>query len=985
MADRRALAILYRILTAKPLNRATLFLLQDAVKRFGHRMPRDILGGLDLFFFRDLIGNVERGGDGVDDSFRFTVTSAWYDQRITGIDLRVDGRRVPRDRIVFRYPGGETRARDVTSLEFAPGDAMEIIAEGFALADGLHLLDFTLDMELVGQIIPILPILMKNGTGDFAILDDAFSPYPDFPPASVRPGTVHFVPHIHYDVEWMKTRETFEKVGEANLREMLRLMEEDPEMTFVVDQVPQLEPFRRRDPGGFEKLVDLVRQGRIEPVNGMYSEPDVNLLSGESLVRQSVAWQRYSAETFGALSRCGWLIDSFGMSAQLPQIFALSGGEFFAFSRARPPEGSPSEFFWEGLDGTRILTHNMPRMYLVGHPMPTDRARALRKMLKNYLLLRDESMSDTVFMPAGVDHGRPQKAYGEMIRAWNSEVEEVSFEFSLPSRFFEALPRNDLRVLKGEFQRELWGANSGRIELKKSNRECEFALLDAEKLATVAALSGNRYPEQDLEGAWRAVMDNQFHDQIGGCSIDEVAAGMKARFGQALETTRDLMRSAASFISKPAGGEREGFTVLAFNPLSSPASSWTEFEVILPPGWTGLSVQSEGKREPLQVVDSTVYGDGSPRMVRVGFRPDIPPLGYRLFTLTPSEVGQPGVPDPVVARGHALDNGLLTVQIDSIKGLLSRAVLSDGTAFDLSGGNRLTLERDFGNLYEATAFGTTFMHPRRVSSVRVVEAGPLRGTIEVQGVVGRSPFTHRISLTAGSPRIDIETGIDFADRGCRLRCRFPTGIESGAWTHEIPYGCIQRPGHELPAQNFVDISTRGQGVTLINFGTPGNKFHRGTIYLTLLRSTDKIYQWDSGPDALELGGHVFRYALYPHRDGWREAGSLLEAYRRNNPPRAFVFPGTPAEGARASYGAIECRCPNACVSAFLSGGDGDVVVRLWETGGRACEAELAFGWEPAGVLKTDFLQRELEELPLESNLLKVPLGPFEIATLVVRN
>lgn len=982
MINHQALSVVFRVITSRPFNRTTLYLLKDAADRFGFLLPREMFDGLDSFFFRDATGNIDLDGDGVEDSFRLAVTNGWFDQRITGIEYYADGRSVPPERIIFRYPGGQTRASDVTALEFRPGDAMEIIAMGLTLADGLHFIDMTLEMELASQIMPALPVLMQGGGGDFAILDDCMSRPPEFPPAEIEPGTAHVVPHIHYDVEWLQPRSVFEKVGDANLREALRLMEEDPEMTFVVDQVPQLEPFRRSNREGFERLAALVEAGRVEPVNGMYCEPDTNLVSGESLVRQSLSWQRYALERFGGISRCGWLIDSFGMSAQLPQIFARSGVEFFAYTRAAVPEGTPSEFIWEGLDGTRILTHNMPKMYNVGHPVPTDRARAMSKMLRNYLFLRARSASGEVFYPGGVDHGRPQKEYGEMARAWNEEVEGVTFKFSLPSRFFEALPREKLPVVTGEFQREHWGTASARIELKKLNRACEFALLDAEKLSTMASLSGAPYPVEELDAAWRSLMNNHFHDQICGCCTDRVAQGMQKRFEEVLAQTGDIMIDAARHLLGPAEGAG-GFRVLAFNPLSRPTASWVELETTLPPGWREISISAGGKELPVQMADATRYGDGSLKRVRAGFRPELPALGYGVFEMKPGGRGAV-VDDAVIVSGTAMDNGLIWVEVDGSTGLLGRAILADGTEFDLSGGNYLTLEKDFGNLYEVMALGTTFLRPRRVESVRVIESGPLRGTIEVKGRLGRSPFTQRVSLTAGSPRIDLETEIQFRNRGCRLRVRFPTEFAGGTWTHEIPYGCIERPPHELAAQNFTDLSGGGAGVTLTNFGVPGNKRDGGTIFLTLLRSTDKIFLWESGPLALELGHHLFRYALYPHGGDWREAGSVLEAYRHNDPPRAFVLPGGSgdAEGP-VSFSAVDCRADDVLVSVLKRGENGEVVLRLWETAGRETSARLNLGWDAGKAFRADLLERRSEPLDLEGGSLTLSLGPFEIATLVL--
>lgn len=981
-------SILDRTLTSRPLNQATLVLLDSAFERYGHLIPRDALEGLDSLFFRDMMGNVDLDGDGAEDSFRITVTNPWYDQRINGIELFIDGRRIPPERIVFRSDSADTRASDVVALEFAPGVAMQIISRGLVLADGLHLVEMTLEMELAPQIIPILPILVRGGAGDIAVLADRFQAQA-WPPLELEPGTVHVVPHIHYDVEWLQTREVFEKVGAGNLLEMLRLMEENPRMTFAVDQVPQLEPFRRSYPEAFERIVELVGEGRIEPLDGMYSEPDVNLVGGESLVRQSVAWQRYAMEHFGAFSRCGWLIDSFGMSGQLPQIFADTGVEFFAYSRARPPEGTPSEFLWEGIDGTRIVTTAMPLKYNVGHPMPVEEARALRKMLKDYRFLRSRSATDQVFYPAGVDHGRPQKEQTTMATAWNEKVDGVEFRPSLPSAFFESLPRDRLPVVRGELQRELWGTYSSRIEIKQLDRACEFALLDAGKLATIATLAGAPYPRDELSDGWRDVMDNQFHDQICGCCTDEVATGMRQRFGRALRAARGVMEGCARFLAgAPAAGSKAGRpddALLVFNPLAEPVTSFVEFEVAPPPGWSGLSVGDGKGFLPVQILDARRYGDGTFKRVRAGFLPTLPATGYRIFELGAGAAEQPASAEPVRVSDTGIANGLLELRVDGSTGLLGEVLLSGGTRLDLSGGNRLTMRRDFGNLYESMPLGPSSIYRRKVRSVRAVEWGPLRGTIEVAGTIGRTAFAHRISLTSGSPRIDIETRVDYRDSGTMLTCTFPTGIRDGKWTHEIPYGCIERPGEELPAINFVDLSGRREGVTLINTGIPGNACDdEGTIALTLLRGVDGIWLWKAGQGALGLGEHTFHYALYPHRGDRVEAGSVAEAYRHNDAPRSFVIPaGRGENGIAAESGALGCSGGHFQVSVLEREDSGEIVVRLWETDGSAGKAVLSLGWDAARAWKTDMLGRRKKEVSLEGRSLAVELGPYEIATLVV--
>ena len=1010
MFNHRPLLPIFRLITLRPLDRLTEAIIKEGARRFSHLLAREVLGGIDSLFFRDAIGNIDLDGDGKEDSFRLTVTNPWFDQRITGIELHIDGRMLPQEKILFRSPEGKRRASEVVALDFLPGEPMEIIAEGLCLADGFHALGMTLHMELTSQIIPIIPISVRDGKGDFEVVIDKLEPEVSWPPGELKPGIAHFIPHVHYDVEWLKTRDVFEQIGAGNLREALRLMETDREMTFVVDQVPQLEPFRKKFPQDFARIVEHVKNGRIEPVSGMYSEPDTNLISGESLVRQSVSWQRYCGAHFGCLSKTGWLIDSFGMSAQLPQIFALSGVEYFAFSRARPPEGTLTEFIWEAPDGSQVVAVNMPKMYNVGHPIPTEKDRALKKMYRRYEYLRERSTGENVFFPAGVDHGRPQEAYGRAIRAWNEEVRNVKFMFSLPSRFFESLDRKKLEVFKGEFQRELWGTYSSRIKLKQLNRKGEFALLDAGKISAIASLIGVGEFPKTLDRLWETLMDNHFHDQICGCCTDSVAEGMESRLKEVLAGCDEIMSNQAERIinshivsaetsapemnSFSGGGSQDSSSrfllpgdqarvpILVFNPVSAAICRVFEFDILFPPGWRSFEVRDGKEIIPSQIIDSTTYGDGSLKKVRAAIKAALPPLGYRILEI----ISRPDSADQsegVVVSGLEIRNEMLSIELSDKTGLLDGVRLKDGTEFNLRGGNRLTIERDFGNLYESRSFGTYFLHPRKITGIRIVDRGPLKGTIEVSGKVGKSPFVQRVSLYYGSPRIDFWTHVNLRDKYSRLRCVFPTGLSAGRLFHEVPYAVIERPRYELPAQNFIDITQGGIGVTLINFGIPGNKADRsGKLYLTLLRSTDKIFLWDSGPGGFGLGDNFFKYSVYPHRGDWARAGSVLEAYLHNNPPRVFPGPfGASLSRSGIQKSLMEADPLNVLVTAFEREQDG-YFARIWECAGKGSIQKIDTGWDYSSAFKTDLLGNKIGEITQAESGFEIGLRPFEIATVL---
>ena len=67
----------------------------------------------------------------------------------------------------------------------------------------------------------------------------------------------------------------------------------------------------------------------------MWVEPDTNMPTGESLVRQVLYGQRYFEKTFGVRHSVCWLPDCFGFSGALPQIL-----QNVRYANGRPLEDS---------------------------------------------------------------------------------------------------------------------------------------------------------------------------------------------------------------------------------------------------------------------------------------------------------------------------------------------------------------------------------------------------------------------------------------------------------------------------------------------------------------------------------------------------------------------------------------------------------------------------------------------------------------------
>jgi alpha-mannosidase len=256
---------------------------------------------------------------------------------------------------------------------------------------------------------------------------------------------------------------------------------------------------------------------------------------------------------------------------------------------------------------------------------------------------------------------------------------------------------------------------------------------------------------------------------------------------------------------------------------------------------------------------------------------------------------------------------------------------------------------------------------------------------------GSGSVATRLLLYSGLPRIDIHTTLVNNDERVRYRAAFPTSIKTGEITYEIPFGAIGRPEGELPAQNWVDFSDGGQGVTLLNRGLPGNNVVDGVMMLSLLKCT----ALEGGYGDMKLGPatvqgfekgkeHTYDYALIPHQGDWKAVRAVRRGAEFNHPLLPFKPARHPGRlPPRLSF--LEITGDNVVLSA-LKACPGGFVVRLYEAEGRAAQnVALDFAWPVQEACETNLLEKEAQALPVGNGSRRITLSlqPFEIKTLKI--
>lgn len=835
-------------------------------------------------------------------------------------------------------------------------------------------------------------------------------------PDGDQEDTLYLIPHTHWEGAVFKTRQQYLEMGLPNILAAIRLLEKYPSYRFALDQVCYVEPFLRRHPEEEPAFRRFLEEGRLEIVGGTEVMPDVNMPGGESFVRQMLYGKRFFRRGFGVEVTTGWLLDTFGHHAQMPQILRLAGYGSYWFFRGVPGWEVPSEFLWEGIDGSRIPAFWLPHGYSVGYGSPPRFAEFSSFFRKQFDALAPFARGPGRAAPAGADVSSPEEHLPAMVEEFNHQPDRAfHLQIAVPSDYEAAIEERwgELQVLAGELNPIFQGAYSSRIELKQLNREMERLLTTAEKLGVLLDCLGVPLDREALRRAWELVLFNQAHDLMSGVMTDQVYDEALRDFESARRMAEDQVRRGLEGLVTRIDTRGEGVPLLVFNALGWPRDDVVTVDVdFTEDGVLDLKlVTQDGQPVPVQIMESLSREGGGLLSAKLAFAArGVPPLGYSVYRLLPLRT-RGGEACPAETQGDVLENEHYRLHVDPGSGAITHLVVKEGNWNALKEpGNLVAMEEDRGDLWElyrpldggsriamtevhgAPAQGRASFSNEGAGTKGSLQRGPVVSEFRVTRPFGdEGRFSTRVRLYAGLSRIDFQTKVLNNLRFVRYRLLFPTSIKGGEVTHEIPFGAIARPpGIECPAQNWVDYADEYRGVALLNRGLPGNNVADGTMMLSLLRSTRIVaygfgggYEPGMGSDTgFELGRErIFEYALVPHEGDWRQAGIQRMGMEFNNPLLAIATTSHPGV-LPGKWGFIEISHPGVIVSALKLGEDGGVILRIYESTGLPADGvELGFSVPVNRAAEVNLLEDPLCEILGLGGKIQLRLRPYEIKTI----
>lgn len=728
---------------------------------------------------------------------------------------------------------------------------------------------------------------------------------------------VRMIGNAHIDPVWLwQWPEGYQEVR-ATFQSAIDRLDEYPDFVFTCDSSLFFRWIEESDPELFERIRERVAEGRFEIVGGWWIEPDCNIPSGESFVRQALYGQRYLHEKLGVTATTGANIDSFGHNATIPQILRKSGIDSYVFLRPGPDENAelPGPLFrWESPDGSHVLAYRIPHEYCAPKD---DVGRHVERAIASLPSGREGL---AVFYGVGNHGGGPTKANLEQI------AQMPGLEPSSLREFFDAVD-GDLPTWRGELQHHAPGCYTTHSGIKRWNRRAENLLQRAEKWSAVADHIGAQpYPLAELTEAWKLLLFNQFHDTLAGTSIEPAYEDARDQIGHASSIAALAFNRAVQSIARriDIAQEEEMRPVVVFNPHPWALRADVEIEYTWLRAEGAHVVDVAGDVVPMQLARplTTMSGLRS----RLVFPVEVPPLGYRTYRIRKGSV-----------EHEAVQERELPVS--------SRAVVIDDRSDTWGHG--------------VTAYGDEIGEFERVS-VETIEHGPVRTIVRVESRYGSSTLREDYVLSQGAAYVDVRVTLDWHERLKLLKLRYPTAVETEVATFEIPYGHLERAtsGREEPGQTWVDAG----GLTAINDAKHGYDVRGGEIGISVVRSP--VWAWHD-PRELEEGGdfeymdqgrQTFTVRLVPHGGDWRDAGVVRLAAELNQPPFALIetFHAGPLPQ-RASY--ADDGGGDVVVTVVKGGEDGGCVVRAFESAGRAAHATIdALGT----TIDADFAPNEIK-------------------------
>lgn len=653
-------------------------------------------------------------------------------------------------------------------------------------------------------------------------------------------GDVALIAHSHLDIAYYWRRI---HAVQKNLRTVLiqlRLMDRYPDFKYTHTQPYVYETLEKYYPDVFEELKEKVKSGQFEPVGAMYVEPDCNVPSAESLVRQCLYGQQTYKRMFGKTVNNAWLPDVFGNSWILPQILKKSGVDYFVSNKMSTWNDTNrfphNNFIWKGIDGSEVLAC-VPPTHFITWNMPSQ-------IQENWEAYIDKDSGGQTMNMFG---------YGDGGSGCTEEMIELMHRFDKLSvmpkcehmggaEFLEKnLKDNDkLETWDGELYLEMHrGTFTTKSDLKRANRRLEYKLRDAEMLSVLRCEEHTA----EITRLYKKLLINQFHDILPGSHIHPV-------YEDAMADYREIEDS----LDKIIGTGSNYFNTLNF------------------------------KRDALTFVPNrkgtaTRYGEKGNWIL-----PNISALSSANLRAVKFS-GQ------WITAGETVETPFYLIKFNSDGSIASLFDKENDREWVSGDFNKLKIYTDYPGNYDAWDILPNYkdkqIEVKVIEPLALCEQDGESATFKTVLGTEQSTWTMLVRVFRRSRGIEVENIVDWNEKHRLAKAEFGCNVLARKALCDTSAGFIERDTHrntswqqarfETCHHKWADLAETDGGVALINDGKYGIGFDENTMSLSLLRATIR-------PDVTsDMGHHNFCYMIMPHNKNAVDAGINHIAFQYNIP------------------------------------------------------------------------------------------------------
>ncbi|MBE6958662.1 MAG: alpha-mannosidase [Ruminococcaceae bacterium] len=780
--------------------------------------------------------------------------------------------------------------------------------------------------------------------------------------------------NAHIDPVWLWQWQEGATATVATFRAAAEICEEFDGFVFCHNEALLYQWVEEYDPALFARIQKLVKAGKWHIMGGCFLQPDCNLPSGESILRQITAGQKYFADKFEKCPTVAINFDTFGHSRGMVQILSQCGYKGYIFMRPGKHQLTlpANSFTWEGYDGSSVTAH-----------------RLMHGTYANYeggaVEWAEETVRDNADDPIGLfawgigNHGGgPSRRDLKELNQWMAEREDLQICHATPEEFFAAMEESGVEC--PEFADDLRpvfiGCYVSQARVKQLHRKLENRFYSAEKMAAAAAAQGlMKYPSEELAQAQYDMLLNEFHDTLPGTTIESGARGAEQSLNHGLEIAdRVQMRAFTALLSGQPKAKPEWVPIFIYNPHPHPVSGVFSCEIMPAQhqNWQTdvqykVNVYQDDERISSQQ-EKAEYNMNLDWRQKVSFYATLPPFSmsrfdcevtYEPWNLKASELPQEDIcfvndrMEVVINRKTGLVDRYRVDGVDYLKpGSFATALYKDNAdpwnmlmgRYDTKLGQFAPVPEKKGHRHDIRLNTPEIMIP----AVRIVEDGPVRTIVEAEFYYGSSRLVQTYRLPKTGTAFEVEQRIYWNETDTMAKLCIPCAM-TGDYIGQNMFGRGKLPqnGSETVSQKWCGIFGTENTLTVTNDGVYGSHANEDTMYLSLLRAPGyaahpiegrPLVREDRFIPRIDQGEHIFTFQICGGETVERRAQIEQEALVYNEKPFVInAFPG--GEGKRiGSF--VTVSDPQIVMTAMYCS-DNKLILRLFNSSQEERTAQVA--------------------------------------------